>query len=473
MQAAREESRCGQMRKKIKAIKSDESLIGQVVEAKAWVRTIRDQKKFAFVEINDGSSFSGLQVVLTPETEGYESFMEQASTGASVAVVGELVQSPGSGQSVEIKASKAEVIGRCSEDYPLQKKRHSFEFLRSIAHLRPRSNTFGAVTRVRNALAMATHEFFQNEGFLYLNTPIITGSDCEGAGEMFKVSTLGDNPPRTQEGKVDYSVDFFEKPTFLTVSGQLNAEAYACALSDVYTFGPTFRAENSNTSRHLAEFWMIEPEMAFADYKDNAKLAEKYMKFVLAKALESCREDMAFFDQFIEKGLVERLEKVVKTPFKQITYTEAIEELLKAKKKFEFPIEWGKDLQSEHERYLCEEVYQGPVIVRDYPKGIKAFYMRLNDDDKTVAAMDVLVPGVGEIIGGAQREERYEILEARLKEAGLDAEGYQWYADLRRYGTVPHCGFGVGFERLVKYVTGMENIRDVIAFPRYPGGAEF
>lgn len=455
------------MRIKIRALKSDPAYIGKEIVVKGWVRTVRDQKSFAFVEINDGSTLSNLQVIAPSAGE--------LATGAAVCVHGTVVESPGAKQPIEIQASKIDLIGTCDpETYPLQKKRHSFEFLRSIAHLRPRTNTLGAVTRVRNTLAYATHRFFQELGFYYLHTPIITASDCEGAGQMFQVTTLShDTPPRTQRGAVDHAQDFFGKPAFLTVSGQLNAEIYACALSDVYTFGPTFRAENSNTSRHLAEFWMIEPEMAFADIHDDMDLAERYLKTLFSEVLESCPEDMELFDRFISKGLIARLQDVVEKPFERITYTEAVDLLQKSGKSFEFPVTWGADLQSEHERYLCEEHFKRPVIVRDYPKTIKAFYMRDNDDGKTVAAMDVLVPSVGEIIGGSQREERLDVLTRKMDAMNLDKESYWWYLELRKFGSVPHAGFGAGFERLVQFATGMENIRDVIPFPRYPGHAEF
>lgn len=466
------------MRTKIKELKhplAGKSFLGQEVTIKGWVRTVRNQKTFSFIEINDGSTFSNFQVIANPDLPGYADIMNQLSTGASISIKGKVVESPGERQNLELQATEMAVIGQCDpETYPLQKKRHSFEFLRTIAHLRPRTNTIGAVTRVRNALAYATHRFFQDRGFLYLHTPIITGSDCEGAGQMFRVTTLDlHNLPKNQEGKIDQTQDFFSQPTFLTVSGQLNGEVYACALSDVYTFGPTFRAENSNTSRHLAEFWMIEPEMAFADLNDNMDCAEDYLKFIFKYVLDNCQEDMQFFDKHISPGVIERLEHVVHTPFERTTYTEAVSILEKANKPFEFPVKWGLDLQSEHERYLAEEYFKKPVILTNYPKEIKAFYMRTNEDGKTVAAMDVLVPKVGEIIGGSQREERLPVLEAKMKDLGLKPEDYWWYLELRKYGTVPHAGFGAGFERLVQFVTGMENIRDVIPFPRYPGKAEF
>lgn len=467
------------MRTKIKELKDSKkdlsSLIGQEKNLKGWIRTVRNQKTFSFIEINDGSTLSNFQIIVTPQVADYEKLMSQLSTGASVSVKGTIVASPGKEQALEMQAKEITLIGSCDpEVYPLQKKRHSFEFLRTIAHLRSRTNTFGAVMRVRNAMAFATHQFFQSRGFIYLHTPIITSSDCEGAGQMFRVTTLDPlNPPKSQENGIDYTQDFFAKPTYLTVSGQLNGEIYACALSDIYTFGPTFRAENSNTSRHLAEFWMIEPEMAFADLKDDMDCAEAYLKDVLKYVLEHCEEDMQFFNQHIAPGLIERLEHVIHTPFERVTYTEAIRILEKADKAFEFPVKWGLDLQSEHERYLAEEFFGKPVILSDYPKDIKAFYMRLNDDQRTVAAMDVLVPKIGEIIGGSQREERLDVLEAKLKEVGLPAEDYWWYLELRKYGSVPHAGFGVGFERLIQFATGMENIRDVIPFPRYPGKVDF
>lgn len=459
---------------KIKQITEKE--IGKKLTINGWIRSVRDQKQFAFINLNDGSQLSGLQVVGSSEkTENYNEIIPQLSIGAAITVTGTLVASPAPEQPLELQAEKITIIGTCPvEEYPLQKKRHSFEFLRTIAHLRPRTNTFGAVARVRNALAYATHNFFQERGFLYIMTPLITGSDCEGAGQMFQVTTLKFNAlPKTAAGEIDFSQDFFAHPTFLTVSGQLNVETYCCALGNVYTFGPTFRAENSNTSRHLAEFWMIEPEIAFADINDDMNLAEAYLKYVLNFLFEHCAEDMEFFDKFIEKGLIERLKNVITNPFERITYTHAIELLEKATKKFEFPVKWGCDLQSEHERYLTEEHFKKPVIVTGYPKEIKAFYMRRNEDDKTVAAMDVLVPGIGELMGGSQREERLEVLEKRLEEMKLDKKDYWWYLELRKYGSMPHAGFGVGFERLVQFATGMENIRDVIPFPRYPGHAEF
>lgn len=445
-------------KKKIKEILKGK--IGDKITLHGWVRTVRDQKTFTFIEVNDGSTLGNLQVVV-------DGTVADLATGASIIAVGQLVESPGKNQALELRASEVRVIGKCDPaKYPLQKKRHSFEFLRTIAHLRPRTNTQGAVMRVRSALAFATHLFFQERGFLYIQTPLITGSDCEGGGEMFRVTTL-------EKPTDDDSKDFFGKKTYLTVSGQLEGEIMACALSDIYTFGPTFRAENSNTSRHLAEFWMIEPEMAFADLKMNMECAEAYLKFCVQYVLKHCHEDLEFFDKFIENGLLARLQNVVASPFAHITYTEAIDILKKSGKKFEFPFDWGTDLQSEHERYLAEEHFKKPVILTDYPAGIKAFYMRANTDGKTVAAMDILVPKIGEIIGGSQREERLDVLEKKLEQFGLNRSDYWWYLELREYGSVPHAGFGLGFERLVLFVTGMENIRDVIPFPRFPGHAEF
>lgn len=448
---------------------------GDEVRVAGWVRTRRDSKGgFSFLEINDGSSFSGLQVVVPGEVENYESEVLKLTIGSAVAIVGELVESPGSGQRVEVHARKVQVFGYAdSDEYPLQKKKISFEKLRELAHLRPRTNTFGAVARVRNALAYATHKFYQERDFLYLHTPMITSSDAEGAGEMFQVTTLDVGAPPRVDGEVDYSEDFFGKPTFLTVSGQLSAEAYASALDRVYTFGPTFRAENSNTRRHLAEFWMIEPEVAFADLGDNADLAEDYVRFMFEYVLENCLEDLEFFDKWVQEGLLERLGSIVSSDFRRITYTEAVAALESSDASFEFPVSWGSDLQSEHERYLTEVVFDQPVIVTDYPKDIKAFYMRHNDDGRTVAAMDVLLPGVGEIVGGSQREERHDVLLEAIKEKGLPLDDYWWYLDLRRYGTVPHAGFGLGFGRLVQFTTGMQNIRDAIPFPRTPNSAEF
>jgi asparaginyl-tRNA synthetase len=463
------------MRRKIKTIKEDATLLGQEITVKGWIRTVRHQKNFSFVEINDGSTLSNLQIILDGSLAGFEEKLPHLNTGASLHIQGKVVPSPAAKQKVEVQALNVELIGHCdAENYPLQKKRHSFEFLRTIAHLRPRTNTIGAIARVRNRLAFSTHQFFQSRGFLYLHTPIITASDCEGAGQLFQVTTLDSKaPPKTESGEIDHSLDFFGKEAYLTVSGQLNGETYACALSDIYTFGPTFRAENSNTSRHLAEFWMIEPEMAFADIFDNMDLAESYLKTIFKDLLDHCLEEMEFFDAFVRKGVLDRLKAVVESPFERITYTDAISILDKSNKKFEFTHHWGCDLQSEHERYLCEEHFKRPVIVRDYPEEIKAFYMRNNTDGKTVAAMDVLVPDVGEIIGGSQREDRLDVLTQKMDKLGLPKEAYHWYLDLRKYGSVPHAGFGAGFERLVLFATGMENIRDVIPFPRTPGHAEF
>jgi asparaginyl-tRNA synthetase len=449
---------------------------GATVRVAGWVRTRRDSKGgFSFLELNDGSSFDGLQIIAEGSLPNYQSEVQQLHIGAAVSVIGELVESPGAGQRSELRAIEIMVHGLADpETYPLQKKRISYERLRELAHLRPRTNTFGAVARIRNALASSTHRFFQERGFLYLHTPIITGSDAEGAGDMFRVTTLDPAaPPRSESDEVDYSQDFFGKPTFLTVSGQLEAEAYASALSNVYTFGPTFRSENSNTRRHLAEFWMIEPEMAFADNQDNADLAEDYLRYMFRQLLDHNSRDLEFFNQWVDKELLDRLASVADHEFERITYDEAIEVLEKAEAPFEFPVEWGSDLQSEHERYLTETVFGRPVIVTDYPFDIKAFYMRRNDDGKTVAALDVLVAGVGEIIGGSQREERLEVLAESIELKGLETADYWWYKDLRRFGSVPHAGFGLGFERLVQFSTGMQNIRDVIAFPRTPNHAEF
>ena len=466
------------MRTKIRQIllaTSPASLVGQEHTVKGWIKTVRAQKNLAFIEVNDGSSFNNLQVVAESNLPNFQKDILNIATGSSVVISGVIAQSPGENQALELRANSVKILGAADQEkYPLQKKRHSFEFLRTIAHLRPRTNTFGAVARVRNALAYATHNFFQNRAFLYIQTPLITSADCEGAGELFKVTTLDlQSPPKTEKGEIDFSKDFFGGKTYLTCSGQLNAEAYACALSDVYTFGPTFRAENSNTARHLAEFWMIEPEMAFAELEDNMELAESYIKYVVQAVLEKCPDDMAFFDQHIEPGVIERLQKVVSTPFEKATYTYAVRILEKSGKTFQYPVSWGADLQSEHERYLTEEFFQKPVILTDYPRKIKAFYMRDNQDGKTVAAMDVLVPKIGELIGGSQREERIDRLEAKMKEFNLDPAPYWWYLELRKYGSVPHAGFGAGFERLVRFVTGLDNIRDVIPFPRFPGSAQF
>lgn len=464
------------MRIRIKQLKElPETQAGTVITVKGWVRTVRNQKTFSFIELNDGSTLSNFQVVADPQTEDYLKVIDKLSTGVSVAITGTLKKGPNENSSLELHAQKIEVIGTCDpETYPMQKKRHTFEFLRSIAHLRPRTNTIGAVTRLRNALAYATHKFFQERGFLYVHTPIITASDCEGAGKMFQVTTLDlNNVPKNDKKQIDYTQDFFATPSFLTVSGQLNGEIYACAMSDIYTFGPTFRAENSNTSRHLAEFWMIEPEMAFADINDDMENAESYLKYVLKYALDNCQEDMQFFDKHVSNGLIERLQQVVDTPFERASYSFAVRILEKSNKTFEYPVKWGCDLQSEHERYLAEEYFGKPVILTDYPKDIKSFYMRQNEDGKTVAAMDVIVPKIGEIIGGSQREERLDRLEQRMRELKMAPDPYWWYLELRKYGTVPHAGYGVGFERLIQFASGMENIRDVIPFPRFPGKAEF
>jgi asparaginyl-tRNA synthetase len=450
--------------------KPDESL-----KVKGWVRTKRELKGFAFIEINDGSSLANLQVVINQDLADYENILKKLNTGASVEVSGILVASPAKGQRVELKADSVKVYGEADpETYPLQKKRHSFEFLRTIGHLRSRTNSFGAVFRVRNACATAIHQFFQERGFMWVHTPIITASDCEGAGELFSVTSLDlKNIPRTENQAVDYTKDFFAKPTYLTVSGQLEAEIMAMAFSNVYTFGPTFRAENSNTSRHLAEFWMVEPEMAFCDLHGDMDLAEEFLKHIFKYVLEKCPEDMEFFNQRIDNTVLATADNIINNQFERITYTDAIKLLEKADVQFDYPVNWGLDLQSEHERYLCEQLFKKPVIVTDYPAQIKAFYMRLNDDEKTVAAMDILAPKIGEIIGGSQREERLEVLEKRVLAQGMKLEDLWWYLDLRRYGTVPHAGFGLGFERLVQFMTGMGNIRDVIPFPRTPESAEF
>ncbi|MGL6338781.1 MAG: asparagine--tRNA ligase [Waterburya sp.] len=445
------------------------------VTIQGWIRTKRELKGFAFVEVNDGSSLTGLQAVLDANLPNYEELLKQLATGAAVAIVGKLVESPGKGQKIEMKAESVTVYGTADpETYPLQKKRHSFEFLRTISHLRSRTNTLGAVFRVRNACATAIHQFFQEKDFLWIHSPIITASDCEGAGELFTVTSLDlNNLPRNDQGEVDYSQDFFGKPAYLTVSGQLQAEVMAMAFQNVYTFGPTFRAENSNTSRHLAEFWMIEPEMAFCDLEGDQNLAEEFLKYIFKYVLEHCTEDLEFFNKWVDKSVLANADTIINNQFERVTYTEAISLLEKAQKKFEFPVEWGIDLQSEHERYLAEELFKKPVIVTNYPKDIKAFYMRLDEGEKTVSAMDVLAPGIGEIIGGSQREERLDVLERRIKEMDIEADSLWWYLDLRRYGTVPHAGFGLGFERLVQFMTGMTNIRDVIPFPRTPLNAEF
>lgn len=452
-------------------------LIGQKVTIKGWVRTRRDSKAgFSFLAVHDGSCFEPIQAVIPSTLANYQTEVLKLTKDCAVEVNGTLVASEGKGQSVELQADQVIVHGWIDdpETYPVSPKRHTMEYLREVAHLRVRTNIIGAVARVRHVLANAIHNFMNDNGFMWVNTPILTSNDCEGAGELFRVSLLDMlNPPLKDDGKVDFNQDFFGRETFLTVSGQLNVETYCCALSKVYTFGPTFRAENSNTSRHLAEFWMIEPEIAFADLQDDANLAEAMLKSVIATVLEKCGDDLAFFDQFTQKGLIDKLNSVVDKGFIRVEYTDAIKILENCGKAFEYPVAWGTDLQSEHERYLCEEHFKAPVVLMNYPKDIKAFYMRVNDDNKTVAAMDVLVPGIGEIIGGSQREERLEVLDQRMTEMGIDASGLGWYRDLRRYGTVPHAGFGLGFERLLGYVTGVPNIRELIPFPRTPGNAKF
>ncbi len=456
-----------------KIYKDPEKYLNKEVELKGWLRNIRLSSGIGFIELNDGSFFRSLQIVFESDLENFEE-ISKIGIGSAILVKGVLVKSEGGGQDFELKASFIEVEGESENDYPLQKKRHSFEYLRTIAHLRHRSNTFSAVFRLRSSLSYAVHQFFQEKGFLYAQTPIITTSDCEGAGEMFRVTTLDDkNPPKNDKGDINYHEDFFGKLAGLTVSGQLNAEALAHGFKNVYTFGPTFRAENSNTTRHSSEFWMIEPEVAFADLEINMDLAEEMINYMINHVINNLPEEMEFFNKFIDNNLLERLDKIRNSKFERITYTESIELLKKSKKKFNFPVEWGIDLQTEHERYICEEVFSKPVFVTDYPKDIKAFYMRLNDDGKTVAAMDLLVPGVGEIIGGSQREERYKLLEKRMIESGLNPEDYKWYLDLRKYGGTRHAGFGLGFERALMYFSGMSNIRDVISFPRVPKNADF
>ena len=451
-----------------------ETLAGQTLTVCGWVRTLRESKALAFIELNDGSCQRNLQVIAERETLANFEEIARQNVGAALCVGGELVLTPEAKQPCELRASSIEVEGASTADYPLQKKRHSLEFLRTIAHLRPRTNRFSAAFRVRSVAAHAIHCFFQDRGFVYVHTPIITASDCEGAGEMFRVTTLDlENPPRTEDGKVDYSQDFFGKPANLTVSGQLNAENFAMAFGDVYTFGPTFRAENSNTQRHAAEFWMIEPEMAFCDLKGDMDVAEAMIKHIIRTVMEKCPDEINFFNSFVDKGLKERLEHVASSDFGRVSYTEAVELLKQNNDKFDYKVEWGTDLQTEHERYLTEQIFKKPVFVTDYPKDIKAFYMRLNDDGKTVAACDCLVPGIGEIIGGSQREERLELLEGRIQELGMNPEDYWWYLDLRRYGGCKHAGFGLGFERMVMYLTGISNIRDVLPHPRTVGNAEF
>lgn len=453
--------------------RNKEAHIGKTVKVAGWIRTSRMSKNFGFIELNDGSFFKNMQIVLDEKLENFKE-IGKLPISSSILVEGELVSTEGAKQPVEIHATKVEVEGMSDSSYPLQKKRHTLEYLRTIAHLRPRSNTFSAVFRVRSLAAYAIHKFFQERNFVYAHSPIITGSDCEGAGEMFRLTTLDmENLPRTEDGKVDYSKDFFGKEANLTVSGQLNAEIMALAFRNVYTFGPTFRAENSYTGRHASEFWMIEPEIVFADLEDNMELAEDMIKYIINYVMENAPEEMQFFNSFIDKGLLERLNNVVNSDFVRITYTKAIELLLESGHEFENPVEWGCDLQTEHERYITEEIYKAPVFVTDYPKDIKAFYMRMNEDGKTVRAMDLLVPGVGEIVGGSQREEREDVLRERMKELNLNEEDYWWYLELRKYGTATHSGFGLGFERIIMYMTGMSNIRDVIPFPRTPKNAEF
>lgn len=461
----------------VKQALSGKTRIGTHVTVRGWVRTRRDSKAgFSFINVHDGSSFDAIQVVAPAELDNYRNEVQKLTSGCAVECKGTLVESAGRGQRYEIQATEVIVVGWVEDPdtYPIQPKRHSFEFLREVAHLRPRTNTFSAVTRVRHVAAQAIHRFFHERGYFWINTPIITALDAEGAGNMFRVSTLDlSNLPLNKGGGTDFSQDFFGRETFLTVSGQLNLEGYCLSMSNVYTFGPTFRAENSNTSRHLAEFWMVEPEIAFADLDNLADLAEDFLKYIFAAVLEECPDDMAFFAQRIEPEAINRLTKFTEVPFVRLDYEKAIEILKNARQEFEFPVEWGLDLQTEHERYLTEQHFQAPVIVMNYPTEIKAFYMRLSDDGRTVAALDVLAPGIGEIIGGAQREERLDVLEKRMDELGLDKEFYQWYLDLRKYGTVPHAGFGLGFERLISYITGMANIRDVIPYPRIPGRADF
>ncbi|MFC1524330.1 asparagine--tRNA ligase [Thermodesulfobacteriota bacterium] len=447
---------------------------GETLEVKGWIRTRRDSKEFSFLDINDGSCLANLQIIADSELVNYTSEIKKLTTGCALTARGVLKPSPAKGQAYELHAREIIIHGWApAETYPLQKKRHSFEFLRDIAHLRPRTNSLGAIARIRSHLSFAIHRFFQERGFFHVHTPIITTSDCEGAGEMFTVTSLDLNNLPKIENRIDFSQDFFHQAAGLTVSGQLEAEIYALALGNVYTFGPTFRAENSNTSRHLAEFWMVEPEMAFCDLDGDINTAEEMLKDLIRSVMENCAEDFDLFSRFVDKGLIDRLQNVLEHDFIRITYTEAVEQLLKSKRTFEFPIEWGTDLQSEHERYLTEDVYGRPLVVTDYPKSIKPFYMRVNDDGRTVAAMDILFPGIGEIVGGSQREERLDVLMARMEETGLNSDEYSWYLDLRRYGTVPHAGFGLGFERFIQFVSGMANIREVIPFPRTPGSAQF
>lgn len=463
------------MTKQIKDVLSDSTLLDTEITLSGWVRSRRDSKAgFSFVTLHDGSCFDALQVIVDGKLENYESDVLSLTTGSSVTVSGKLVKSEGKGQTVELQANHVEVLGLVDDPdhYPVAKKRHTFEFLRTVAHLRPRTNLFGAITRVRHHAAIAIHNYFSQNNFFWVNTPIITASDCEGGGELFHVSTLDMMNLPIKDKQVDFSQDFFGEPTYLTVSGQLNVEAYCLALSRVYTFGPTFRAENSHTSRHLAEFWMVEPEIAFADLAQDATIAEDFLRTIVKELLEKCEDEFNFFNQFVEKGLLKRLENLVSSEFTRMEYTDAINLLEKSGKQFDFPVHWGLDLQSEHERFLCEEHVNGPVILMNYPEEIKAFYMRRNDDEKTCAAMDILVPGIGELVGGSQREERLDILDAKMQKLNIQDELW-WYRDLRRYGTVPHAGFGLGFERFIAYITGMENVRDVIPFPRVPGNAHF
>ncbi len=458
----------------VKALYRDTAAFeGQTVTIAGWVRTVRGSKTFGFIELNDGTFFKSMQVVFDEEIENFKE-IGKLGVGAAIIATGQVILTPTAKQPFEIKATNIEVEGDSPSDYPLQKKRHTFEYLRQIAHLRPRTNTFAAVFRVRSLASFAIHKFFQERNFVYTHTPIITASDAEGAGEMFHVTTIDPaNPPKLEDGKINYKEDFFGKMSNLTVSGQLNAETFAMAFRDVYTFGPTFRAENSHTPRHAAEFWMLEPEIAFADLNDNMNLAEDMVKYVVQYILDNAPEEMEFFNKFVDKDVMNRLSVLLDSDFVRVSYTESIEILKAAERKFEYEVFWGCDLQTEHERYLTEDHFKKPVFVTDYPKGIKAFYMRMNDDNETVAAMDLLVPGIGELIGGSQREERLDLLEARMAELGLETEGYQWYLDLRKFGGTRHAGFGLGFERLIMYVTGMTNIRDVIPFPRTPGSAEF
>ena len=456
-----------------KIYRETDAYLNKEIRIEGWIRTLRSSKAFGFIEVNDGTFFKNLQIVFDEKLVNFKE-ISKLPISSSIIVEGVLVLTPEAKQPFEIKATNIKVEGYSSPDFPLQKKRHSFEYLRSIAHLRPRSNAFSAVFRIRSLVAYAIHKFFQDRGFVYVHTPIITSSDAEGAGEMFRLTTLDlDNIPKDKDNKIDFSEDFFGKETNLTVSGQLEAEAYALAFRNVYTFGPTFRAENSNTARHAAEFWMVEPEIAFADLSDDMALAEDMMKYIINYVMENAKEEMEFFNSFVDKGLFDRLDNVVNSDFERISYTEAVELLLKSKEKFQYPVEWGMDLQTEHERYITEKVFKKPVFVTDYPKDIKAFYMRLNDDGKTVAAMDLLVPGIGEIIGGSQREERLDVLEKRLEEMNMDSKNYWWYLELRKYGGTKHAGYGLGFERAIMYITGMTNIRDVIPFPRTVGSAEF